>query len=119
MCFGSNSFGSEKNMEYTIMIILVVSLTTIFTRVLPFWIFRGKEKLPDTVMYIGKVLPPAIMVILVVYCLRGINILMPSEWIPDMMAVIVVAALHIWKKNTLLSISVGTIFYMIMVQKIF
>ena len=106
-------------MEHTIAIIGVVAFCTLLTRALPFWLLGGKRDIPDTVKYLGKVLPPAIMVILVVYCLKGINIFEGNRGLPEVLAIAVVAILHLWKKNTLLSIGVGTVFYMILVQLVF
>lgn len=107
------------SMEHSILIIVVCALTTIFTRALPFAIFGGKKEIPETVQYLGKILPCAIMAVLVVYCLKGINILVGNHGLPEMISVIVVAVLHIWKKNTLLSIGVGTALYMLLIQVIF
>ena len=106
-------------MEHGIAIIIVVALCTFLTRALPFWLFGGKKELPLTVQYLGKVLPPAIMIILVIYCLKTVNIFAGNRGIPESLAIGLVAALHIWKKNTLLSIGAGTAFYMLLVQVVF
>ena len=106
-------------MEHGIAIIIVVALCTFLTRLLPFWLFGGKKELPLTVQYLGKVLPPAIMIILVIYCLKTVNIFAGNRGIPEFLAIGLVAALHIWKKNTLLSIGAGTVFYMLLVQVVF
>lgn len=106
-------------MEHAIAVLIVVALCTVLTRALPFIILSGKKKLPDTVKYLGNVLPAAIMVILVVYCLRGISFIDGNHGLPEMLAVIIVALLHIWKRNTLLSIAVGTAAYMFFVQIVF
>lgn len=106
-------------MEHGIMIIAVVALCTLLTRALPFCVLGGKKKVPNAVQYLGKVLPPAIMVLLVVYCLKGINILEGSRGLPELLAITLVVALHLWKRNTLLSIGAGTVFYMILVQVVF
>lgn len=106
-------------MEHGIAIIIVVALCTFLTRVLPFWLFGGTKELPLTVQYLGKVLPPAIMIILVIYCLKTVNIFAGNRGIPEFLAIGLVAALHIWKKNTLLSIGAGTAFYMLLVQVVF
>lgn len=106
-------------MEHAIAIIIVVALCTALTRFLPFWIFAGKKELPETIKYLGKVLPSAVMTILVVYCLKGVNPMKGSRGIPELLAITVVAALHLWKKNTLLSIGVGTVCYMFFVQVVF
>lgn len=107
------------NWEHSLMIIAVCALTTLGTRALPFLIFGGKKEVPAVVQYLGKVLPCAIMAILVIYCLKGINLLIGNHGLPELLAVILVVVLHIWKKNTLLSIGLGTGFYMFLVQVIF
>ena len=106
-------------MEHSVAIIGVVALCTLLTRALPFWIFGGKKEVPKTVKYLGGVLPPAIMVILVIYCLKNISIFEGSRGIPEVLAIGMVVVLHLWKKNTLLSIGIGTVFYMILVQMVF
>ncbi len=106
-------------MEHAIAITVVVALCTIAVRFLPFWIFGGKKEAPATVQYLGKVLPSAIMVILVVYCLKDVNIFQGSRGLPEALAILAVALLHVWKKNTLLSIGAGTVFYMFLVQRVF
>lgn len=106
-------------MEHEIAIICVVALCTLVTRALPFWVLGGKKEIPQTVQYLGKVLPPAIMIILVIYCLKSVNLWTGNRGIPEFMAIALVAILHLWKKNTLLSIGAGTIFYMVLVQVVF
>ena len=100
----------------SVAIIAVAAIVTLIIRAVPFVAFDGKREVPETVTYLGKVLPPAIMVILVIYCVKGINLFTGSHGIPELLSIAVVALLHIWKKNTLLSIAVGTILYMILVQ---
>lgn len=107
------------NWEHSLMIIVVCALTTLCTRALPFLIFGGKKEVPAVIQYLGKVLPCAIMAILVVYCLKGINLLTGNHGLPELLAVALVVGLHVWKKNTLLSIGLGTAFYMFLVQVIF
>lgn len=106
-------------MEHAIAIITVVALCTVLTRFLPFWIFAGKKELPETIKYLGRVLPSAVMTILVVYCLKGVNPMKGSHGIPELLAITIVTVLHLWKKNTLLSIGVGTVCYMFFVQVVF
>ena len=103
-------------MLHSIGIIAVAAIVTLFIRAIPFVLFGGKREVPATVTYLGKVLPPAIMVILVVYCVKGIDLFTGNHGI---LSVAVVAGLHIWKRNTLLSIAAGTILYMILVQVVF
>ena len=106
-------------MSHSIAIIAVAAAVTLLIRAIPFFVFGGKREVPTTVTYLGKVLPPAIMVILVIYCVKSINLFAGSRGIPELVSIAVVAALHIWKKNTLLSIAIGTILYMVLVQVVF
>ena len=106
-------------MLHSVAIIAVAAIVTLIIRAVPFVAFGGKREVPETVPYLGKVLPPAIMVILVIYCVKGINLFTGSHGFPELLSIAVVALLHIWKKNTLLSIAVGTILYMILVQVVF
>lgn len=101
------------------LIILLVALTTFATRVAPFLIFPKGKEIPKTIQYLGKVLTPAIIGMLVVYCLRNTAILSAPHGIPELIAVVVVAVLHVWKRNNLLSIGVGTALYMVLIQTVF
>ena len=103
----------------TVGIILVVAAGTQLTRWLPFWLFPEKKQPPAVVAYLGKVLPPAMMGLLVVYCLKNVSFFAGSHGIPEIAASAVVVGLHVWKRNTLLSIAVGTVLYMILVQVVF
>ena len=101
------------------LIILLVALATFATRVAPFLIFPKGKEIPKTIQYLGKVLTPAIIGMLVVYCLRNTTILYAPHGIPELIAVVVVAVLHVWKRNNLLSIGVGTVLYMVLIQTVF
>lgn len=105
--------------EISFLIILLVALTTFATRVTPFLVFPKGKEIPKTIQYLGKVLTPAIIGMLVVYCLKNTKVLTAPYGIPELIAVIVVAALHIWKRNNLLSIGVGTVLYMVLIQTVF
>ena len=104
---------------YKIALIAVAALVTMSTRFLPFLIFSEKRKTPELVLYLGKVLPCAIMGMLVVYCLKEVKPLVYPYGIPELLGILFVAGLHLWKRNSLLSIGAGTVFYMILVQVIF
>lgn len=104
---------------YKIAMIAVMALVTAATRFLPFLIFGEKRKTPELVTYLGKVLPCAIMGMLVVYCLKEVSILQYPYGIPELLGITFVAVLHLWKRNSLLSIGAGTVFYMVLVQVIF
>ncbi|MCR5626403.1 MAG: AzlD domain-containing protein [Lachnospiraceae bacterium] len=102
-----------------ILTIVVAALATMFTRFLPFLIFNGKKKIPDYVMYLGDRLPYAIIAMLIIYCLKDVSFNETANYLPNFIAIGVVAILHFWRKNTLLSIIGGTAVYMILVQVVF
>jgi branched-subunit amino acid transport protein AzlD len=104
---------------HDIILIAVMTLVTMATRFLPFLIFGENQKTPPIITYLGQVLPFAIMGMLVVYCLKDVVWLSMPFGIPEILGCAIVAALHLWKRNTLLSIGVGTVAYMLMVQLIF
>lgn len=106
-------------MTHSVAIIVVVAVCTLLTRALPFLFFGGKKEVPSWVQYLGRVLPPAIMAILVVYCLKGISLFQGNHGLPELLSIAVVVGLHLWKKNTLISIGAGTVCYMLLVQNIF
>lgn len=97
----------------------IIALTTIFTRALPFLLFPGHRETPRYVQYLGRVLPFAIIGMLVVYCLRSTTVTAYPFGLPEGIALAVIVALHVWKKNTLLSIGAGTVVYMLLVQVVF
>ena len=99
--------------------ISVIALVTALTRFLPFVIFRDEQKVPQFIRKLGNVLPHAIMGMLVVYCLKDVQITEPSSLLPAVLSCLVVAVLHILRRNTLLSILVGTVCYMCLVQIVF
>ena len=106
-------------MSYTLSAILVMAAVTALLRFLPFWVFGGKRQTPAIITYLGKVLPCAIMGMLVVYCLKDISFTGAPFGIPEILGCAVVTILHIWKRNTLLSIGAGTVCYMLLVQFVF
>lgn len=89
------------------------------TRFLPFLLFPADKPTPKYVQYLGKVLPAAVFGLLVIYCLKDVNIFTGSHGIPELIAIGVVVLLHLWKKQMLLSIAGGTICYMLLVQLVF
>ncbi len=107
------------NNLYPALMVAVMALVTILLRSLPFLVFRGDKKTPDFIVYLSNVLPYAIMGMLVVYCLRNVNLLSGSHGLPEVLACGAVVGLHLWKKNTLLSISAGTVIYMLLIQFVF
>ncbi len=103
----------------TFIIIALVALGTLLTRVLPFILLPDNKKTPAFIDYLGKVLPYPVMGMLVVFCLKNVSLLISPYGIPEAIAVLCVVFLHLWKNNTLLSIGVGTVVYMVLVQGVF
>lgn len=102
--------------------IITISLCvigTVTTRFLPFIIFSSRKPTPKYIQYLGKALPPAIFGMLVVYCLKNVDILSGSHGLPELIAILLVASLHLWKRQMLLSIAGGTVCYMLLVQFMF
>lgn len=100
--------------------IAVMAGVTFLTRYIPFLLFdSGKKQVPRIVLYLGRVLPPAIMAMLIVYCLKGVSFATPAGWVPALLSCGAVVLLHLWKGNDLLSIFGGTILYMALVQGVF
>ena len=104
---------------HSIKMIGIIALVTIALRFLPFFVFSGKKQTPAYMTYFGKVLPFAIMGMLVVYCLKDMTLVSAPFGVPELIGCALVALLHIWKRNTLLSIGAGTVCYMLLVQFVF
>ena len=104
---------------YAVLLVAIVSLVTILLRFLPFLIFGNGKETPKFILYLGKYLPYAIMGMLVVYCLKGVSFVAVPHGIPEFLAVASVVLLHLWKRNTLLSIGGGTVIYMLLIQFVF
>lgn len=107
------------NKLHTILLIAIMALVTAALRFLPFLIFGENRKTPPLITYLGQVLPYAIMGMLVVYCLKDVSLATAPFGIPEAIGCAVVALLHVWKRNTLLSIGAGTVVYMLLVQLVF
>lgn len=111
--------------------IAVMALVTFLTRALPFLLFDRGSAPPKVVLYLGKVLPPAVIAMLIIYCLRNVSFSIPADWTseailsamstwaPQFAAAAAVVVLHLWKRNNLLSIFGGTVLYMVLVQAVF
>lgn len=104
--------------QQTITIAICVA-GTMLTRFLPFLIFSSKKPTPAFVQYLGKALPAAIFGMLVVYCLKNVNVLGKSHGLPELLAILVTIGLHLWKRQMLLSIAGGTVCYMVLLQTVF
>ena len=102
---------------YSALLVAIMSVLTILLRAAPFLAF--KKNIPAYAMYLGQVLPPAIIGMLVVYCLKDTNPLSAPFGAPELIAGLLVAGLHAWKRNILLSILAGTAAYMLLTQLVF
>ena len=107
------------DMFYPIALIAVAAIVTALLRFLPFLIFGESRTTPPAIERLGKVLPYSIMGMLVVYCLKDVNLSAAPFGLPELLGCVLVAGLHIWKRNTLLSIGLGTLSYMLLVQFVF
>ena len=103
---------------YTLISIGIIALVTALTRFLPFIIFSGKRKTPRYVLWLGRGLPYAIMGMLVVYCLKSVSFTTAPFGIPELIGCLAVVLLHVWKRNSILSIAGGTAIYMLIVNLI-
>lgn len=99
-----------------ILTIGICALSTMFTRFAPFVLFSEKRKTPPYIEYLGEALPGAIFAMLVVYCLRNVSFFSGSHGLPELLAVGCTVLIHLWKRNTLLSIALGTAAYMILIR---
>ena len=102
-------------MTHSILIILAAALITWALRALPFALF-ARRRLPRVIVYLGHALPPAIMAVLVIYCLKSVDLTAFPFALPELLGVATTAALHLWRNNTLLSIAGGTAVYMVMIR---
>ena len=104
---------------HTFYAIAVMALITALLRFLPFLIFKGKASTPPIVEKLGRLLPSAVIAMLVVYCMKDVNFSATAGYLPAIIASLLVGVLHIWKRNTLLSVISGTVCYMLLVQFVF
>ena len=100
----------DNNTVHSLLIVAVMAVFTALTRFLPFLAFPEGRKRPKVITYLGTVLPYALIGMLVVYCFKSVSVFAYPYCIPELLAVVLVAALHIWKRNTLISVFGGVIF---------
>ena len=101
------------------IIIAAIVIVTALLRFLPFWVFGSDRKTPAIIDKLGRILPYAVMGMLVVYCLKGVSFASVSGFLPTLIATLLVTVLNVWKRNTLVSIMCGTVCYMVLVQLVF
>lgn len=103
----------------SIMTIIMVVIGTVITRFLPFLVFPANKTPPRYIQYLGKVLPSAVIGLLVIYCLKDVTFFLGLHGLPEIISILCIIILYIWKKNTLACIVLGTIIYMVLVQFVF
>lgn len=103
----------------TLLTVGAIVLGTVLTRFLPFWLFPKGRPVPPAVSYLSRVLPCAVMGLLVVYCLKDVSLTQPPFGAPELLSAGATVLLHRWKRNTLLSVGAGTLLYMLLVQTVF
>ena len=104
---------------YAMIVILVMGLAVLATRIVPVLIFGRGEKVPEFILYLGRVVPYTAMGLLIVYCLRDVPVFDAPHGLPELIALAVVAVSYIWKRNTIFSVVIGTALYMFLVQSVF
>jgi branched-subunit amino acid transport protein AzlD len=109
----------DNNTVHSLLIVAVMAVFTALTRFLPFLAFPEGRKRPKVITYLGTVLPYALIGMLVIYCFKSVSVFAYPYCIPELLAVVLVVLLHIWKRNTLISVFGGVIFYMVLVQCVF
>ena len=107
------------NPEHAILIILIMGIVTAATRLLPVVIFGRGKKVPDYILYLGKVVPYTAMGLLIVYCLKDVSIAEAPHALPEILALALVSGTYLWKRSAILSVVLGTVAYMLMVQGVF
>ena len=105
--------------RHAVIVIAVMGLAVLATRIVPVLIFGRGEKVPEFILYLGRVVPYTAMGLLIVYCLRDMPLLEAPYGLPEIISLAVVTGTYLWKRNTILSVVIGTVLYMFLVQSIF
>lgn len=104
---------------HALLMVAIMALITFLLRFIPFLVFPADKKTPAVITYLSNALPCAIMGMLVIYCLKDVSLFTGNHGIPEAICVILVVLIHKWKHNSLLSIFVGTVVYMLLIQMVF
>ena len=105
--------------DHAALVILIMGLVTLATRLLPVLIFDRWERVSDYILYLGKVVSFTAMGLLIVYCLKDVSVMESPHALPELISLAVVSGTYLWKRNTILSVVIGTVIYMILVQMVF
>lgn len=104
---------------HALIIMAVMGVVTLATRIIPVLVFGRNEKVPEFILYLGKVIPYTAMGLLIVYCLRDVSIVSGTHGLPELIALAAVSGTYLWKRNAIVSIIVGTVLYMFLLQMVF
>ena len=104
---------------HAMLIMAVMGGAVLATRILPVLVFGRSDKIPEFILYLGKVIPYTAMGLLIVYCLRDVSIVQGSHGLPELIALAAVTASYLWKRNTSFSAIIGTVIYMFLLQMVF
>lgn len=107
------------NELHAALVILIIGLVTCATRLLPVFIFGRGEKIPAIIVYLGKVVPYTAMGLLIVYCLKDVSLVDQPHGLPEAIALAIVSGTYLWKRNAILSVVIGTVLYMLLLQLVF
>ncbi len=110
---------TEMPLYQQVLTICICAFATMGTRMLPFFLFKPGRNLPPYVQYLGKALPSAVFALLIVYCLKDVELLAGSHGVPEAVSLLLTVCVHLWKRNMLLSMALGTVCYMALVQFVF
>ena len=105
--------------RHALLIIIVMGAMTLATRIVPVLIFGRGEKVPDFILYLGKVVPYTAMGLLIVYCLKDVQLLEAPHALPEIIALAIVSGSYLWKRNSIFSVVLGTAIYMVLEQLVF
>ena len=103
---------------HALIILLIMGAATLATRIIPVLLFGRGDKVPEFILYLGRTVPYTAMGLLIVYCLRDVSLFSGHHALPELISLAVVTLSYLWKRNTIVSVALGTVVYMIMVQKI-
>lgn len=102
---------------YAFLMVVVMATVIIAQRATPFFLFT--KGTPKAIDYIGEALPPAVMAMLIIYCLKNVSLVSFPFGLPEFISIAFVSMVHLWKHNNLISILGGTILYMVLIQIVF
>ena len=105
--------------RHAMIVIMVMGLAVLATRIVPVLIFDREEKVPEFILYLGRVVPYTAMGLLIVYCLRDMPVLESPHGLPELISLAAVTVTYLWKRNTILSVVIGTALYMFLIQSVF